>query len=80
MSELLKILTIKWVSKQLARNEKRSQMSQYSLILCQEGALSSKHPPFLLPVPLKTHHKDIVVSFQQETGATAFAILSHLLR
>ena len=42
-------------------------------------ALSDEQPPFLLPLPLKTHQGDIVVSFEQETGVTAFAMLSHLL-
>lgn len=42
-------------------------------------ALSDRQPPFLLPVPLKTHQGDIVASFQQKTGTTAFAIVTHLL-
>ena len=42
-------------------------------------ALSAQHPPFLLPVPLKTHYGDVFVSFQQDSETTAFAILSHLL-
>ncbi len=41
--------------------------------------LSAKHPPFQLPLLLRTHQGYIVVSFQQETGTTAFATLTHLL-
>ena len=42
-------------------------------------ALSNKQPPFQLPLPLKTHQGDIVVTFQQKKGTTAFATLTHLL-
>ncbi len=42
-------------------------------------ALSDKRPPFLLPLPLKTHQGEIVTSFEQEIGVSAFAMLSHLL-
>jgi len=36
MGELLKILIIKWVSKQSVRNGKRSRMSQFPLISCKK--------------------------------------------
>ncbi len=42
-------------------------------------ALSDKHPPFQLPLPLRTHQGGIVIPFQQREGIIAFAVLSHLL-
>ncbi|MFL5627797.1 MAG: phosphotransferase enzyme family protein [Ktedonobacteraceae bacterium] len=50
---------------------------RYEAALLQ--ALDDKQLPFLLPLPLKAHTDDIIVRFEQATGAQALASLYPLL-